>query len=92
MIQFLSFVSQVEGNAVRIHKMPGWVFGDVALLFDSPRSASVEAATDCYLWALHRRTFLKADYPLSECLTTLYPDIVYAHSLKTTMSTSSEYL
>ena len=50
---------KVEGNIVRIHKHPGWVFGDVALLFNSPRSASVVAKTNITLWAMDRRTFLK---------------------------------
>ncbi|KAK9812821.1 hypothetical protein WJX72_004332 [[Myrmecia] bisecta] len=50
---------KVEGNQTKIHKMPGWVFGDVALLFNSPRSASVVAATDITLWAMDNRTFMK---------------------------------
>ena len=53
------FVMQVEGNTVRIHKQPGWLFGDVALLFLSQRSASVIATSDITLWALNRRAFSK---------------------------------
>lgn len=48
---------QVEGNRVKIRKEPGWLFGDVALLFNSQRSASVVAATDISLWALNGRFF-----------------------------------
>lgn len=49
---------QVEERGMRIPQKPGWVFGDVALLFNSPRSASVVAKTNISLWALDRRTFL----------------------------------
>jgi hypothetical protein len=49
---------RVEGNEVRIVQHPGWVFGDVALLFNSSRTASVVAATDVVLWAIDRATFL----------------------------------
>lgn len=44
---------------MRIHKRPGWLFGDVALLFNSQRSASVVATTAVTLWALGRRAFLR---------------------------------
>lgn len=50
---------RVEGNAVRILQKPGWVFGDVALLFNSPRTASIVAKSNVTLWALDRKTFLK---------------------------------
>ena len=39
----------------------GWVFGDTALLFQSPRSASIVASTAIELWAMDRRTFHKVD-------------------------------
>ena len=50
---------QVEGNTIKIRKTPGWLFGDVALLFASTRSASVVAASDVTVWSLDRRSFLK---------------------------------
>ncbi len=42
----------------------GWVFGDTALLFQSPRSASIVASTPIELWAMDRRTFHKVSCPL----------------------------
>ncbi|KAJ9511311.1 hypothetical protein QJQ45_029755, partial [Haematococcus lacustris] len=50
---------KVEGHTVRIPQRPGWVFGDVALLFHSPRTASVMAKTNIVVWALDRKTFLQ---------------------------------
>ncbi|GMH33287.1 hypothetical protein BSKO_01121 [Bryopsis sp. KO-2023] len=50
---------KVEGNVVVIHKEPGWVFGDVALLFNTPRTASIVSSTRCTLWAMERKTFLR---------------------------------
>ena len=55
----LALLLQVEGQKIIVHKTPGWVFGDIALLFNSPRSASIEAATSIQLWAMERRVFLK---------------------------------
>ncbi len=49
----------MEGNAVHILERPGWVFGDLALLFHLARTASVVAKTDITVWALNRRTFLQ---------------------------------
>ncbi len=48
-----------EAHAVRIPQKPGWVFGDVALLFNSPRTASVVAKTDITVWAMERTTFMR---------------------------------
>jgi CRP-like cAMP-binding protein len=50
---------KIEGHTVRIPQRPGWVFGDVALLFHSPRTASVMARTNITVWALDRKTFLQ---------------------------------
>lgn len=50
---------KVEGNLLKIRKSPGFVLGDLALLFNSPRSASIVAVTNIKMWAMDRRTFLK---------------------------------
>merc|ERR1719359_69653 len=36
---------------------PGDAFGELALLYNCPRAASVEAAVDCVVWQLDRQTF-----------------------------------
>lgn len=37
--------------------MPGEAFGELALLYNAPRAASIEASEPSELWALDRRTF-----------------------------------
>eukprot|EP00210_Caulerpa_lentillifera_P004088 g3900.t1 len=42
-----------------IIKKSGWIFGDISLLFNSPRSASVVAHGECKLYSLNRVEFIK---------------------------------
>ena len=36
---------------------PGEAFGELALLYNAPRAASIQADEECTLWALDRETF-----------------------------------
>jgi CRP-like cAMP-binding protein len=47
------------GRRLRELVAGGW-FGELALLRDTPRSASVDALTDVSLWTLDRTSFLAA--------------------------------
>jgi CRP-like cAMP-binding protein len=48
----------MDGHLIRMAKGPGWVFGDMTLLFNTPRSASVISKSPCTLWALEKSTFM----------------------------------
>ena len=39
---------------------PGTSFGELALLFNAPRSASVRCVGNCGFWAIDRKSFRKA--------------------------------
>jgi cAMP-dependent protein kinase regulator len=36
---------------------PGDAFGELALLYNAPRAATIKAKTKCLLWVLDRSTF-----------------------------------
>lgn len=36
---------------------PGDAFGELALLYNAPRAATIKAKVDCLLWVLDRNTF-----------------------------------
>lgn len=37
----------------------GVAFGELALIYNAPRSAGLKAKGDCYVWGLQRRVFKK---------------------------------
>lgn len=52
------FVKDSEGHNVELAKMKtGDIFGEMALVFDTPRAATVKALEDCNLVVLTRQTF-----------------------------------
>jgi len=46
----------IDGNLIRM-VTAGDAVGELALLFNAPRSATVRCQTDCILWSLQRETF-----------------------------------
>jgi len=46
----------VKGN-VKKDIVPGEGFGELALLYNAPRSASCKALQNCLLWGIDRATF-----------------------------------
>lgn len=52
----------VEINGTPLRKLIGsdGGFGELALLHNTPRSASIKAEVDCYLWYIDRKTFKTA--------------------------------
>eukprot|EP00929_Paragymnodinium_shiwhaense_P101256 TRINITY_DN6420_c0_g1_i1.p1 TRINITY_DN6420_c0_g1~~TRINITY_DN6420_c0_g1_i1.p1 ORF type:complete len:1668 (-),score=442.20 TRINITY_DN6420_c0_g1_i1:61-5064(-) len=52
-----SEVSSSLGSKVFTYTEPGQSFGELALLYNSPRAATVRAASQCLLWSIDRGTF-----------------------------------
>jgi cAMP-dependent protein kinase regulator len=53
---FKVFSGQSEPTLLRKY-YPGEAFGELALLYNAPRAASIRADEDCLLWSLDRETF-----------------------------------
>lgn len=64
-------------NDVRVSTSgPGSSFGELALMYNNPRAATVVATTDCVLWALDRLTFRKILLGSSFKKRVLYDDLL----------------
>ena len=50
------FTSDGEEKYLKTY-IPGESFGELALLYNAPRAATIKAKTDCTLWVLDRETF-----------------------------------
>ena len=50
------FKGNTEPTKLKVFQ-PGEAFGELALLYNAPRAATITADTDCVLWALDRNTF-----------------------------------
>lgn len=58
---------QVDKNNKPVGRMgPGTVFGELAILYNSPRAATVTALEDCVLWVLDRFSFRKIARNIAE--------------------------
>lgn len=56
--RFEALISRNNEPAVKVAEYgPGGSFGELALMYNSPRAATIQATTDGLLWALDRQTF-----------------------------------
>lgn len=53
---FKRFTKDSEPKFLKTYQ-PGESFGELALLYNAPRAASIKAKTECVLWSLDRDTF-----------------------------------
>lgn len=51
---------EIDGQMKRRINPADGGFGELALLFNAPRSASIRADTTCFLWYIDRKTFKTA--------------------------------
>ena len=62
LIQFVKLISDGKVEVTRDGKFlriqhPGSIFGELAILYNCKRTATIKAAVDCKLWAIERQCF-----------------------------------
>lgn len=50
-------VDVLKGSKILCQMGPGKIFGELAILYNCTRTASIKAITNCKLWAIDRNTF-----------------------------------
>jgi cGMP-dependent protein kinase len=53
-------INVLVDNVPRKELVSGHGFGELALLYNAPRSATCVATEECYLWGIDRHTFRKS--------------------------------
>lgn len=53
---YKKYKKDAEDTFLKIY-YPGEAFGELALLYNAPRAATIKAKTDCVLFSLDRETF-----------------------------------
>lgn len=66
----------VNGNVVGEPAVPGSSFGELALMYNAPRAATVTALEDSVLWALDRMTFRRILMDKTSKTRKLYGDVL----------------
>jgi CRP-like cAMP-binding protein len=57
-LQYLQVLQRRQGQNMRVNiKERGDCFGEISLMYDSPRSATVAATVDAVVWVLDRSVF-----------------------------------
>ena len=77
------FVKKGSGNPIKVHTvLPGGFFGELALLYNAPRAATVVSVGESKLWALDRGTFKNCMARASKSETPAFATVTVASAPK----------